>query len=391
MSFRYLVLGAGMQGTAAAYDMALHGDAERVTLADVDMPAAMAATERVNRLAGGVVADAAEIDVGDQTALIDALAGYDVALSAVPYRFNLGITRAAIAAGVNMCDLGGNTDIVFRQLALHEDAQRAGVTILPDCGFMPGMGNVFIAHGIKQLDRCDRVESWDGGLPLEPRGPLKYKQVFSLEGLINEYAGDCVVLREGKRVAIPCLTELEEIEFPEPVGGAEAFITGGGISTLPWTYEGKVGAMQNKTVRYAGHCQAFAAYRDLGLFSEEPTTLDGQEIIPRRLLFDLLKPLIDFPDDPRDLCLMRTRCEGVKEGRPAVVTFELMDFYDPETGFTSMERMTGFPAALAAIMIAQGRLAPGARPMEIAMPTDEFIAGLIDRGFRLEQRLKWAE
>ena len=240
MGYCYLVLGAGMQGTAAAYDMVLHGDAERVTLADVDMPAAMAAAERVNCLAGRVVADAAEMDVSDRTALIDALAGYDVALSAVPYRFNPGITRAAIAAGTSLCDLGGNTDIVFGQLALHGEARQADVTILPDCGFMPGMGNVFIAHGIKQLDRCDYVESWDGGLPLEPRGSLKYKQVFSLEGLINEYAGDCVVLRTGKRVAIPCLTELEEIEFPEPVGSAEAFITGGGISTLPWTYEGQV-------------------------------------------------------------------------------------------------------------------------------------------------------
>jgi len=387
MSYRYLVLGAGMQGTAAAYDMAVHGEAERITLADADSAVAGASVERVNRLSGRDVARPATLDVRDHATLVAAMAGHDVALSAVPYGFNLDITRAAIKACVSLCDLGGNTDIVFQQLALHEDAAAAGVTILPDCGFMPGMGNVFIAHGISLLDRCDSVESWDGGLPQTPRGPLKYKLVFSLEGLINEYAGDCVVLREGRRAILPCLTEVEEIDFPAPVGRAEAFITGGGISTLPWTFEGQVQEMQNKTVRFPGHCAAFAAYRDLGLFSEEPITFEGQQISPRRLLFDLLRPLIDFPDDPRDLCVMRTRCRGAKDGRPATLTFDLIDHYDPQTGFTSMERMTGFPASLGAIMIAGGRLAAGARPMEVVMPTGEFIDGLKARGFQIEQRL----
>ena len=146
--------------------------------------------------------------------------------------------------------------------------------------------------------------------------------------------------------------------------------------------------MQNKTVRFPGHCRAFAAYRDLGLFSEDPLVFEGQEIIPRRLLFELLKPLIDFPDDPRDLCVMRTRCEGVKDGIPCTLTFELLDFYDPGTGFTSMERMTGFPAALAASMLAERIVEPGARPTEIAIPTDAFITGLVERGFHIEQRME---
>jgi lysine 6-dehydrogenase len=386
MGYRYLVLGAGMQGTAAAYDLAVRGEADEITLADRDIYIARSSAERVNRLAGRQVARAAVLDVTDEKALPHAMAGYTVALSAVPYRFNLGITRAAIAAGTSLCDLGGNTDIVLQQLAMDEEARRAGVTILPDCGFMPGMGNVLIAHGIRQLDRCERVDSWDGGLPVHPRGPFRYKLVFSIEGLINEYAGDCVVLRGGRRTRIPCLTELEEIEFPPPVGRAEAFITGGGISTLPWTFEGKVQHMQNKTVRYPGHCQMFAAYRELGLFSEEPIEFQGQRIVPRQFLFAMLKPLIDFPDDPEDLVVMRVRCSGVKAGRRAAVTFELMEFYDPVTGFTAMERATGFPAALAMTLIARGRVAPGARPAEIAVPTEDFLAGLAERGIRVLER-----
>lgn len=50
MNYRYLVLGAGRQGTAAAYDMARFGDAGQVTLADIGASVAEASAERVNAL-----------------------------------------------------------------------------------------------------------------------------------------------------------------------------------------------------------------------------------------------------------------------------------------------------------------------------------------------------
>lgn len=112
MRYRYLVLGAGMQGAAAAYDLAVRSEASEVVLADQDIHRAQTAAERVNHLAGRQVTRAVALDVTDGQALQKAMAGYTVALSAVPYRFNLGITRAAIAAGTSLCDLGGNTDIL---------------------------------------------------------------------------------------------------------------------------------------------------------------------------------------------------------------------------------------------------------------------------------------
>ena len=43
MPYSYIVLGAGRQGVAAAYDVALFADASRVTLADSDDNVAKAA------------------------------------------------------------------------------------------------------------------------------------------------------------------------------------------------------------------------------------------------------------------------------------------------------------------------------------------------------------
>ncbi|RME44478.1 MAG: saccharopine dehydrogenase, partial [Chloroflexi bacterium] len=145
MSYRYLVLGAGRQGTAAAYDMARFGDAESVVLADADPSVADAAARRVNALVGRAVAAGTGLDVADGKALAGALAEAHVCLSAVPYSFNLAITRVAIAAGAGMCDLGGNTEVVYQQLDLDAEAREAGVSIVPDCGMGPGMTNSLAA------------------------------------------------------------------------------------------------------------------------------------------------------------------------------------------------------------------------------------------------------
>ncbi|MCH6579884.1 MAG: saccharopine dehydrogenase NADP-binding domain-containing protein, partial [Nitrospinae bacterium] len=122
MKFRYAVLGAGRQGVAAAYDLARLGDAEEVRLVDLDPEAAMRGAERINTLLQAHVAQGQGLDVRDASALVRALKGFHSTLSAVPYAFNLSITEAAIAAGSNICDLGGHTETVRRQLALGDQA-----------------------------------------------------------------------------------------------------------------------------------------------------------------------------------------------------------------------------------------------------------------------------
>jgi len=148
MAYSYLVLGAGRQGVAAAYDLARFGNASRVTLADFDQKRAQAGADKVNNLVHNRIAGAIGLDVRDEAATQRALKGYDVALSAVPYLYNLALTRAAIAAGVSFCDMGGNTDIVQQQHALDPEARHAGVSIIPDCGMGPGMGNTLAVYAM---------------------------------------------------------------------------------------------------------------------------------------------------------------------------------------------------------------------------------------------------
>jgi lysine 6-dehydrogenase len=283
-----------------------------------------------------------------------------------------------------MCDLGGNTDVVWSELALDQAAQAAGISIVPDCGLQPGMGNTLAVHAMTQMDDPKDVRIWVGGLAQEPRPPFDFLLTFNVEGLTNEYDEMSMVLQDGVRIALRAFEGLEEIDFPAPVGHCEAFLTTGGTSTCPWTFEGKLRTYVEKTVRYPGHMQVFRAFRDLGLFGRQPIRVGSDPVVPRDLYHTLLQPLIDFPDD-RDIVVLRVQCEGQNEGRAKRVSLDLMDFYDPTTGFRAMERTTGWPAAIVAQMMAQGTLKAGATPLERAVPPQPFLEQLIRRGFNLTE------
>ncbi|MBZ5599127.1 MAG: saccharopine dehydrogenase NADP-binding domain-containing protein [Acidobacteriia bacterium] len=385
MPFSYIVLGAGRQGTAAAYDLAKFGDAAQVILTDVQWRRAQTAADLVNLLAGRNVAEAMALDVRDEHALREALKGREVALSCVPYFYNLELARAAIAAGVSFCDLGGNTDIVRQQHALDSEAKRAGVRIVPDCGMGPGMGNTLGVYAMSLLDYTEHVYLYDGGIPQNPQPPWNYLVSFSIEGLTNEYYGGITVLRGGKLVHLPCFTELEMIEV-EPLGKLEAFVVAGGVSTAPWTFQGKLLTYQLKILRYPGCFAQLKAFSDLGLFELQPVQVDGQPVVPRHVFHALFEPKV-HADVVKDICIIRARAVGTKNGRQAEAAVEVIDYYDEATGFSSMQRTTGWHLSIVAAMMAEGKTPIGSIPLEIAVPGDAFVHEARKRGFKITEKV----
>jgi lysine 6-dehydrogenase len=384
MPYTYAILGAGRQGVAAAYDMIQFGEPRSVLVADLNGDLAAAAAERVNRLANSHLASGWQVDVTDESQLVSFLKPVDALLSAVPYAFNLGIARACVASRTHMCDLGGNTDVVWSQLALDHQARPAGVSIVPDCGLQPGMGNTLAVYAMGRMDRPQDVRIWVGGLAQEPRPPFGFLLSFNIEGLTNEYDEMSMVLEDSKRVALPAFEGIEEIEFPPPVGRCEAFLTTGGTSTCPWTFEGKLRTYVEKTVRYPGHAATFRAFRDLGLFGRQTVRAGDLAVVPRDVYHALLQPRIEFPED-RDLVVLRVQCDGENAGRSARITLDLMDFHDPVTGFRAMERTTGWPAAIVAQMQARGQVTSGATRLEDAVTPEPFLVELRKRKFSLTE------
>jgi lysine 6-dehydrogenase len=376
--FRYVILGSGRQGTAAAYDLARFGGAARVVMADARPDTARHAAARVNDLLGRDLAEATAVDASAPASVKEAVAGAHVALSAVPYAYNLGITEACIASGVSLCDLGGNTDVVWSQLRLDGAARAGGVSVVPDCGMGPGLINHMGVYVMGLLDRSREVHLYDGGLPQDPQEPWRYQLTFHVNGLTNEYDGDATFIRDGKLTQVPTFTELETIEFA-PLGTLEAFVISGSMSTTPHTHLGHLERYENKVLRYPGHFATFEAYKRLGLFSEQAIDVDGRTVVPRQLYHRLLEPKIRAPL-VRDVCAMRAVGVGEKDGRAARVSVDLLDRYDDATGFTAMERLTGFHAAILMGRQAHGRVAPGAHRMEQAVAAADVMAELDRRG-----------
>jgi lysine 6-dehydrogenase len=380
---RMLVLGAGLQGSACAYDLLRNPDIERVVLADRTagrLPAYLEPFRLDPRL------ERVELDARDADAVRAAMRGAAACMNALPYYFNLDIARLAVASGVHCCDLGGNTDIVFRQLELDGAARAAGVSVVPDCGLAPGMVNILAAAGIADLDTTDAVRIRVGGLPQHPRPPLGYQIVYSIEGVLDYYTTRSWVVREGRREQVEALTGIEPVAFPQPVGTLEAFHTAGGLSTMAWTFEGRIRNMDYKTLRYPGHAETMRAIRELGLLDETPVRLaDGSEVVPRQVFIACAEPRLRRPD-ARDLVALRVEAEGTRNGEPLTITYQLIDFYDEATGISAMERATGFSLSITGQLQAAGAVAgPGVRTPDQAVPADAYIAALAERGVNIER------
>jgi len=375
------VLGSGMQGTAAAYDLARFASPNQIFLADASLEQATRSADRVNRLVDRSICHPVQLNALDPLALAQFLIPVDVLLSCVPYWMHPKIAKTAIETGTNMCDLGGNTTVTRETLALDTFAKAAGVTLIPDTGLAPGLVNSIGLYLIEHLDVAESVKLFCGVLPQHPQPPFNYKLTFNIEGLLTEYMYSAIALRDGEIVSLDTLADLEELTIEE-LGVMEAFNTSGGTSTAPYTLQGRVRNYQYKTIRWPGHCERMRIFRDFGLWNEEPVDVKGQSVRPKdvfcKVFGDALRSIQDL-----DQCVIRGVGIGTRGAEKLKIQIDIFDKQCEETGFTSMERTTGFSIAIHAAAIAAGSLPAGCIPYESALTGTEFCREIQKRGIKL--------
>jgi len=375
---KILVLGAGRMGYGAAFDLIYNSpEVEAVTVADFDFKKARTIAAHI----GNPKLRIKQIDVSSYEDVVSLMRGHDAAISCVNYWYNLELSKAAIAAKTNFCDLGGNNYVVDSQLALDAEAKNAGINIIPDCGLAPGMVSVLAMHGASRFDEIEEIHIRVGGLPQHPKPPLNYQLVFSVEGLINEYVETARIIRNGEITEVDSMTELETLVF-DNFPALEAFQTSGGTSTLPDTFLGAVSELDYKTIRYAGHCDKFKTMIDLGFCGNDEIVADRVKIKPRRVLGELLQK--NLPSDEPDYVLIRLNFAGTKNGERKRLRYDIVDKYDEATGLSAMMRTTAFPASIIAQMAARGDVkSRGATPQEKAIDAEKFVAELARRNITI--------
>ncbi|MFN0205519.1 MAG: saccharopine dehydrogenase C-terminal domain-containing protein [Planctomycetota bacterium] len=369
MKLTVAVVGAGRQGLCAAHDFTKLTGVGRVLIVDRDAERITLAKERLDAFASGAEIVAIEADASNVNDLVRALRGANAVLSSVPYQFGPNVCEAAASIGAHCADLGGNLSVSEKIHQLSKTAQQNHCIVAPDCGLMPGLGNTLAGWAISQLEagggsKID-VEIRCGGLPRKPKNALNYELVFSFDGLINEYTGNSVVIRNGEITNDPTLEDITDWMHSK-LGQLECATTSGGTSTAAASFLGRAKNYRYKTVRYEGHFQFFRILKNLGLF--EPGARDR--------LRALLEPVL-YTLHPDDLVLLRV---DASSANGESVSREYIDYRDPATGFTAMERMTAFPAVAVLELALEGRLAPGSIRVETDLPFDDYFSRLERRG-----------
>ncbi|MBD3299403.1 MAG: hypothetical protein GF341_12150 [candidate division Zixibacteria bacterium] len=377
-SMKILVLGAGLMAQGAVFDYLQNDDVSAITVAD-NSPDALA---RIQKRFPDDRLRAETFDARDDRQIEELMKDVDGVFGAVHYGFNLAFSRAAIATGTHMVDLGGNNDVVASQMALSEDAEKAGVTITPDCGLAPGMVAVLVKWGIERFRWVDTVRIRVGGLPRHPKPPFHYERLFSIEGLINEYVEAPIRLENGRIVTAEPLGDLETLTFAEPAGTLEAFNTSGGVSTMPESFGDRLNNLDYKTLRYPGHAHAMHWLYHLGLFSSQPVTVGDATVVPRQLTASAIRDHV--PEGEDDMTVVRVEFAGPDGEQHRVHRLDIIDTYNAEQQLTSMMRMTAFPAAIVSQMQCDGRItARGVVPQERCVEGNTFVEELVKRGIAI--------
>ncbi len=371
---RMLVLGAGLQGSACAFDLLNNPAITQVVLADVrvgTLPPFLAP------LVGSRLSQVA-VDVRDANAVTALMSQCDAVLSAIPYYFNFPLAQLAVNAGVHFADLGGNTEIVRQQQTLDAAAKAKGISVVPDTGLAPGMVNIIAQHGISQFDTVQSVKLFVGGLPQTPEPPLGYQIAYSIEGMIDYYTTPSLVVRDGAPHEVAALSELETVRFAEPLGDLEAFHTAGGLSTMVYRYAGKIPRMEYKTLRYPGHAAIMEAVRELGLLDKTAVDVKGQQVVPRDVFVRVAGEKLRRGKP--DLVALRVLVTGTKDGVPGTRGWEVVDYFDAVHHITAMMRTTGYTLSITGQLQAGRVIPPGVHTPDECVPAAQYFAMLSERG-----------
>ncbi len=164
--------------------------------------------------------------------------------------------KHALKLGIPYCDLGGDPETSAK---IHKMAAEGSSPVFTDLGLAPGLVNIIAEHKVSELGSAHDVVMSVGGLPQNPQGFLKYGRTWSIDGLVNEYQGDCNILKDGKLTTVTALTSVANCQFNlgDKLVDLESFHTkGGSAHSIRTMMQMGVQNCEYRTLRFPGHAKA---------------------------------------------------------------------------------------------------------------------------------------
>jgi len=400
-----LILGAGLvAGPLVRYLLGVNGFRVTVATRTVD---------KAERLIDGARnGTAVALDVDDEAALEALIAKHDLSISLLPYVHHPLVARLCVKHKKQMVTTSYVKDAMR---ALDGAARDAGVILLNEIGVDPGIDHMSAMQVIHRIrDEGGTLVSFTsntGGLPAPEANtnPMGYKFSWAPRGVVLAGKNPARFLKDGEIVDVPG-PQLFAHHGPCAIAGFGELEVYPNRDSLPYIESygiPSVESMFRGTLRYPGWCNTLKAIVDLGILDEtERTNLVGLTfgqwtgrllgMTGKATALDLArrlgrsadaKPVTDLvwlglvSDDPlpkeattyldvlaqrmlskmqyvpgeRDMLVMQHEFVVRYADRTEKILSTMVDYGIPN-GDTSMSRLVGLPAAIAARMILQGEI-----------------------------------
>ena len=366
------MLGAGAMGSAAAVLLARHAEGDLLVI-DVDAGRAARVAERAR-------AEARTLDPDEPVANV--LKGVSAVAACLPYRLNLEVMEAALAAGCHYADLGGLFHVTLKQWELHDRFRDTGLSAVMGIGSAPGITNVLARLGADELDSVTSIDMVNGAVDLSEGGGA-FGVPYSAETILDEIPLPAMVFEDGELREVAAGSGVEDWAFPEPIGTQPAMYTlHSEPATLPRTVPGVRDVRWRLALPRAVH-EGFAFLFEAGLASRDPVMTSTGPVVPRDVLVAVLNRLSAPGGEPADREVIDVRVAGVKDGAGAV--FRALARFSPSPeGLSAGAFGTAIPIATAVRWQAEDRVPPGVHPPETAFEARAFVRDLVGEGVRVE-------
>ncbi len=389
---RLVVLGGGAMGRITARALAEDERVSEVLLADVSREAAERAVAALTK--GREKVTVATCDARDEAATAELLRGAGAVLNATDYPFNLHVMRAALAAGVSYADLGGLFHMTRQQYELDGAFREAGLTAVLGIGSTPGITNLLARVAVDGLDTVERLDVRIGSGDTRP-ADASFAVPYSIRTIFDECTLQPMVFADGEWGPVTPMSGGEEIEFPWPVGRAEAMYTlHSEVALFPVSFGEK--GLRHASFKIAFPPAFLAQLRllvGLGLASTELIEARGAKrgsvarVAPREVMVALLSARQSAAPaqatEPSDCDVLRVVAEGMRDGAAVQLIEEMVVSPYQPWGVGAGDIDTGTPLAIAGILLASGAARKtGAHGAELVFEPVSFLRELARYGMR---------
>jgi len=375
MGGKVLLLGFGMQGKAAFYDLLKCEDIKSITVVDTNPTIETNIKKIIKNKNKNIFVKI--LSMADEEEVFNLMKNSDVVIDLLPAKFTFKAVKMAAEAGVSLVsamyfhDAGEEDSVKIKQRKdeleeIDKMAREKGITLLSEFGLDPGLDLVIGKKALEEFDEVHDFYSYGAGFPEKTaaNNPLKYKFTWSIAGVMLSYLRPAIIIKDGKNISIPsCEMFAKEnmhlLKIEELGGTLECFPNGNAAHYAEvMGIKNTVRNMGRYICRWDGTGIYWEKMAKCGFLSKEPIDVNGVKVVPYEFCSSLLGSQKQFfySENERDVGLIRMDVKGLKNGKEKHVIYQAIDYRDLDTGFTAMSRTTGFTTAVGAELILQGKI-----------------------------------